>query len=265
MAAFPEIERIHFEGPKSKNPLAFRHYNADEMVDGKTMTRPPAVQRRLLAHVPRHRRRSVRPRHAPCGRGKTAPTRSRTPRTAPAWRSSSWRSSAPRSMRSTIATSPPKARTLAETNKNLDAVVKVLKEEQQRTGIKLLWGTANLFSNRRYMHGAATSPNADAFAFAAAQVKKALEVTKELGGERLHVLGRPRRLPESVEHQHEARARSPRPLPAHGRRLRQGDRLHRPVLHRAQAQGADQAPVRFRRGRLPQLPARVRSASITSS
>ena len=60
--------------------------------------------------------------------------------------------------------------------------MKVLKEEQQRTGIKLLWGTANLFSNPRYMHGAATSPNADAFAFAAAQVKKALEVTKELGG-----------------------------------------------------------------------------------
>ena len=59
----------------------------------------------------------------------------------------------------------------------------MLKEEQQRTGIKLLWGTANLFSNPRYMHGAATSRNADVFAYAAAQVKKALEVTKELGGE----------------------------------------------------------------------------------
>ena len=58
----------------------------------------------------------------------------------------------------------------------------MLKEEQQRTGIKLLWGTANLFSNPRYVHGAATSRNADAFAYAAAQVKKALEVTKELGG-----------------------------------------------------------------------------------
>ena len=76
----------------------------------------------------------------------------------------------------------PEGKTLAETNKNLDAVVKVLKEEQQRTGVKLLWGTANLFSNPRYMHGASTSPNADAFAYAAAQVKKCLEVTKELGG-----------------------------------------------------------------------------------
>jgi xylose isomerase len=77
----------------------------------------------------------------------------------------------------------PEGATLAESNKNLDEIAKVLKEEQQRTGIKLLWGTANLFSNRRYMHGAATSCNADAFSYAAAQVKKALEVTKELGGE----------------------------------------------------------------------------------
>jgi xylose isomerase len=77
----------------------------------------------------------------------------------------------------------PEGSSLGETNRNLDAVVKVLQEEQQRTGIKLLWGTANLFSNPRYMHGAATSPNCEAFAFAAAQVKKALEVTYELGGE----------------------------------------------------------------------------------
>ena len=62
-------------------------------------------------------------------------------------------------------------------------MVKVLKEEQQRTGIKLLWGTANLFSNPRYVHGASTSCNADAFAYAGAQVKKALEVTHELGGQ----------------------------------------------------------------------------------
>lgn len=77
----------------------------------------------------------------------------------------------------------PEGATLEETNRNLDAVVKVLKEEQQRTGIKLLWGTANLFSNPRFMHGAATSCNADVYAYAAAQVKKCLEVTNELGGE----------------------------------------------------------------------------------
>src|SRR5207249_11015388 len=76
----------------------------------------------------------------------------------------------------------PEGTNLAETNRNLDKIVKVLKEEQERTGIKLLWGTANLFSNPRYVHGAATSCNADVFAYAAAQVKKCLEVTKGLGG-----------------------------------------------------------------------------------
>jgi xylose isomerase len=76
----------------------------------------------------------------------------------------------------------PEGATLPETNRNLDAVVKVLKEEQKRTGIKLLWGTANLFSHPRFVHGAATSCNADVFAFAGAQVKKAMEVTQELGG-----------------------------------------------------------------------------------
>ena len=105
------------------------------------------------------------------------------PSSASASRSSSWRSSASRSTASTTATSPPKGKNLAETNKNLDTVAKALKEEQQRTGIKLLWGTANLFSNPRFVHGASTSCNADVFAYAAAQVKKALEVTKELGGE----------------------------------------------------------------------------------
>jgi xylose isomerase len=76
----------------------------------------------------------------------------------------------------------PEGSTLAETNKNLDAVVKVLKEEQQRTGIKPLWGTANLFSNPRFLHGASTSCNAEVFTYAAAQVAKAMEVTLELGG-----------------------------------------------------------------------------------
>jgi xylose isomerase len=76
----------------------------------------------------------------------------------------------------------PEGATLAQTNKNLDAIVKVLKEEQQRTGVGLLWGTACLFVHPRFAHGAATSCNADVFAYAAAQVKKALEVTHQLGG-----------------------------------------------------------------------------------
>jgi len=76
----------------------------------------------------------------------------------------------------------PEGATLSESNANLDEVVKVLAEEQGRTGVQLLWGTACLFANPRFMHGASTSCNADVFAFSAAQVAKAIEVTNELGG-----------------------------------------------------------------------------------
>jgi len=76
----------------------------------------------------------------------------------------------------------PEGDNLRETNRNLDKAVERIKENMKSTGIKLLWGTANLFSHPRYAQGAATSPDPDVFAHAAAQVKKALEVTKELGG-----------------------------------------------------------------------------------
>src|SRR6202044_4267489 len=77
----------------------------------------------------------------------------------------------------------PEGRTLAESNRNLDKIVAHAKALQKSTGVKLLWGTANLFSNPRYMCGAATNPDAHVFAYAAAQVKKAMEVTHELGGD----------------------------------------------------------------------------------
>lgn len=76
----------------------------------------------------------------------------------------------------------PEGKTLAESNANLDRVVALAKQLQEETGIKLLWGTCNLFSHERYMSGAATSPNPNVFAYAAASVKKMLEVTKHLGG-----------------------------------------------------------------------------------
>jgi xylose isomerase len=76
----------------------------------------------------------------------------------------------------------PEGRDLAETNAILDEIVEVIEEEMQRTGIKLLWGTTNAFSHPRFVHGAGTSCNADVFAYAAAQVKKALEITHRLGG-----------------------------------------------------------------------------------
>ena len=77
----------------------------------------------------------------------------------------------------------PEGKNLAETNAILDEVTDYMLEMQEKTGIKLLWGTANLFAHPRYMNGGGTAPNADCMAYACAQVKKAMEVTLKLGGE----------------------------------------------------------------------------------
>jgi xylose isomerase len=179
--AFPDITRIEYEGPKSKNPLAFKHYHATEKLDGKTL-------RDHLRFAVCYWHTFRNPLSDPFGPGTAI---------RPWDDGSNSVTNAQRRARVAFEfieklSAPfycfhdrdvaPEGRDLRESNKNLDAVVKVLKEEQQRTGIKLLWGTANLFSNPRYVHGASTSCNADVFAFAAAQVKKALEVTHELGG-----------------------------------------------------------------------------------
>src|SRR4051812_4325637 len=179
---FFDVERIKYEGPDSKNPLAFRHYNPDEVVEGKTMA---DHFRFAVAYWHTFRGTGSDPFGPGCA---VRPWEDGTDSVEMAIK------------RVRVAFEfieklnvgfycfhdrdvSPEGANLRETNANLDKVVKALKEEQQRTGIKLLWGTANLFSNPRYVHGASTSCNADVFAFAAAQVKKALEVTKELGGE----------------------------------------------------------------------------------
>ena len=76
----------------------------------------------------------------------------------------------------------PEGATLAESNRNLRAIAEIFARKMEETGTGLLWGTANLFSNRRYMAGAATNPDPDVFAYAAAQVKEVMDVTHELGG-----------------------------------------------------------------------------------
>ncbi|KXJ21884.1 xylose isomerase isoform X2 [Exaiptasia diaphana] len=77
----------------------------------------------------------------------------------------------------------PEGETLAETNANLDEITDLALELQKKTGVKLLWATCNLFANPRYMNGASTNPDAHVFAYAAAQVKKGLEIAKKLGAE----------------------------------------------------------------------------------
>ncbi len=77
----------------------------------------------------------------------------------------------------------PEGKSLAESNANVRAIGDIFAKKIDETGVRLLWGTANLFSNRRYMAGAATNPDPEVFAYAAAQVKNVFDVTRELGGE----------------------------------------------------------------------------------
>ncbi len=181
-SAFPKIPKIKFEGPDSKNPLAFKHYNPDEIVEGKSMK-----DHLRFSVVYWHTMRGV-------GADMFGPGTWNRP-----WEDGS-NSVSMAVKRASVMFEfceklgapyyafhdrdvAPEGRSLAESNRNLDKVVKELKKLQNNTGIKLLWGTACLFANPRFMHGAATSCNADVFAYAAAQVKKCLEVTKELDGE----------------------------------------------------------------------------------
>jgi len=181
-AAFPKIKKIKYEGPDSKNPLAFKWYNEDEVIEGKTMKEHLRFSvvywhtfRNPLAD-PFGVGTAIRPWDDGTDSIKNAQNRVRVAFEFMEKLGAPFYAFHDRDV-------APEGRTLAQSNKNLDAVVKVLKQEQERTGIKLLWGTACLFAHPRYMHGAATSCNADAFAYAAAQVKKALEVTHELGGQ----------------------------------------------------------------------------------
>jgi xylose isomerase len=179
--AFKDISKIKFEGPSSKNPLSFRHYNPDETVEGKSMR---DQLRFSVAYWHTFRGRlsdpfgvgtAIRPWDDGTESVANAQNRVRAAFEFIEKLGTPFYAFHDRDV-------APEGKDLAESNRNLDEVVKVLKEEQQRSGIKLLWGTACLFSHPRYVHGAATSCNADVFAYAAAQVKKALEVTHELGG-----------------------------------------------------------------------------------
>jgi xylose isomerase len=179
---FPKIRHVAYEGPSSANPLAFRHYNPAEVIDGRTLKD--------------HLRFSIAYWHAFRGTGGDpfGPGTIIRP-----WEKGRDPVSIAKSRMDAAfeffqkIESPfwcfhdrdiaPEGRSLAETNRHLDQLVAHAKELQRATGVKLLWGTANLFSNPRYMCGAATNPDAHVFAYAAAQVKKALDVTKALGGE----------------------------------------------------------------------------------
>ncbi|MFZ5989621.1 MAG: xylose isomerase [Bacillota bacterium] len=179
---FKSVSKIKFEGEDSDNPLAFKYYNPEEVIGGKTMKD--------------HLRFAVAYWHTFQGTGSDP--------FGPGTANRPWDSlTDPMDIaRAKVAANfefceklgvpffcfhdrdiAPEASTLRETNKRLDEIVSIIKEYLKSSDVKLLWGTTNAFGNPRFVHGASTSPNADVFAFAAAQVKKAMEITHELGGQ----------------------------------------------------------------------------------
>ncbi|XP_058113805.1 xylose isomerase-like isoform X1 [Magnolia sinica] len=178
---FPDVQKIKYEGPSSKNPLSYKWYNANEEILGKKMK---DWLRFSIAFWHTFRGTGADPFGAPT---KYWPWEDGTNSLA----------MAKRRMRANFEfikklgvdrwcfhdrDIAPDGKTLEEANANLDEVV-ALAKELQGTKIRPLWGTAQLFMHPRYMHGAATSSEMGVYAYAAAQVKKAMEVTHYLGGE----------------------------------------------------------------------------------
>ncbi len=177
---FANIPKIPYEGPASTNPLAFKYYNPDEVICGKPMRE--------------HLKFALSWWHTMGGDG--------TDMFGVGTADKSWGETDPekRAIAKVDAAFEimdklsidyycyhdrdlsPEYGSLAETNAKFDKVVAYCKKKQAETGKKLLWGTAKCFDHPRYMHGAGTSPSADVFAYAAAQIKKAIESTVELGG-----------------------------------------------------------------------------------
>ncbi|MFM2221194.1 MAG: xylose isomerase [Verrucomicrobiota bacterium] len=182
MAFFPDIPKINFEGPKSKNPFAFKHYNPDEIIEGKTM-RDHMRFAAAYWHVMRNGLSD------PFG-GATAlmPWDDQSDTVDNALKRADvffefldktgidYYCFHDRDI-------APELNDLAKSNAALEKVTAHLKGLQQAHGKKLLWGTACLFSHPRYSQGAGTSPSADVFAYGAAQVKAAMDATVALGGE----------------------------------------------------------------------------------
>ncbi|WP_102958576.1 xylose isomerase [Mangrovicella endophytica] len=176
---FGDIKPARYEGPDSTNPLAYRHYNPDEIVLGKRMED--------------HLRFSVAYWHSFAWEGGD-PFGGRTferPWYGDAMADAKLKADVAFELFTLLGVPfycfhdhdvRPEGDTLAESIARLDEIADYFGQKQAETGVNLLWGTANLFTNRRYMSGAATNPDPDVFAYSAATVKSCLDVTKRLGG-----------------------------------------------------------------------------------
>jgi xylose isomerase len=176
---FKGLSPVKFEGANSANPLAYRFYNKDEKVLGKTMEE--------------HIRPAVAYWHSFAWEGGD-PFGGRTfdrPWFGPTMDHARIKADVAFELFDLLDAPffcfhdrdiAPEGDTLAESNRNVRAIAEIFARKMESSRTKLLWGTANLFTNRRYMSGAATNPDPDVFAYAAAQVKNVLEITHELGG-----------------------------------------------------------------------------------
>ena len=177
---FANIPKIKYEGAASTNPLSFKHYNPNEVVAGKSM-------REQLKFA-------ISYWHTLCAEGADmfgVGTADKSFGASDEMEHAKNKARAAFELMDKLEIDyycfhdrdiAPEGANLKESNERLDVIANELEGLMKSSGKKLLWGTANCFTNPRYMHGAGTSPNADVFAFAAAQIKKALETTVRLGG-----------------------------------------------------------------------------------
>ena len=178
---FPNVNKIVYEGPESANPLAFKFYNEDRIVAGKSMYE--------------HFRFSVAYWHTFCGTGGDpfGPGTKQFPwdESADPMQAAFDRLEAAFEFFTKLGVPfycfhdrdiAPEGSSVEESERNLKILVQAAKQKQDESGVELLWGTANLFSHPRYMNGAATNPDFNVIAHAAAQVKAALDATIFLGG-----------------------------------------------------------------------------------
>jgi xylose isomerase len=181
---FFSTDKIAFEGPDSASPLAFRHYNPCEVIMGRRMEDH-------LRFAAAYWHSFAWPGGDPFG-GQTFDRPWFSDRMADPMAAARLKADAAFEMFTALgvpyfcfhdADVRPEGASFAENTAALNTIVDVFEEKMATTGVKLLWGTANLFSHRRYMAGAATNPDPDVFAFAAATVKTCIDATHRLGGE----------------------------------------------------------------------------------
>ncbi|GAA0348915.1 xylose isomerase [Bacillus horti] len=181
MEIFQSVQKIEYEGPNSENPFAFKYYNPNEEIQGQTMEE-------LLRFSVAYWHTFVGDGSDPFGQG----TMQRSWNQYDGMDLAKSRVEAAFELFEKLQVPfycfhdvdiAPEGGSLRETFANLDQIVALLKEHMKSSKTKLLWNTANQFSHPRWVHGAATSPNADVFAHAAAKVKKGLEIALELGAE----------------------------------------------------------------------------------